>query len=124
MRILLFLLIATSAWGQKDTTYWNHIYHPKRLIFVKADTTLTGVVLKEISEGDGDYHVLIMTADSTKIDVEIICVFKQKNRICSGYNNTIPVPRKGMRVEVFGDYVFDNKHKWPEIHPVKKIKIL
>lgn len=124
MRILLFLLIATSALGQKDTTYWNHIYHPKRLIFIKADTTLSGTVLKEISEADGDYHILIMTADSTKIDVEIICAYPNKNRICAEYNNTIPVPRKGMRVEVFGDYVFDNKHKWPEIHPVKKIKIL
>lgn len=123
MRILLFLLIATSAWGQKDTTYWNHIYHPQRLIFIKADTTLVGTVTKVISEGDGDYHVLI-TNDSTTIDVEIICVFKQKNRICAGYFNKIAIPKKGMKIEVFGDYVFDNKHKWPEIHPVKKIKIL
>jgi hypothetical protein len=123
MRLLFLLLVTSFAYGQKDTAYWNHIYHPQRLIFEKANVIFKGTVVKVLSEADGDYHVLVQN-DSTSLNVEIICAFPQNNKICSCYTNNITKPKKGMKIEVVGDYVFDNKHKWYEIHPVKQIKII
>jgi hypothetical protein len=123
MKLLILLLFSSAVFGQKDSLYWNHIYHPNRLIFKKSDTVFIGTVIKVIKENDGDYHVLVANNTNT-LNVEIICAYPEKNLICAGYNNKIPIPKKGMKVEIFGDYVFDNKHKWPEIHPVKSIKIL
>jgi hypothetical protein len=106
-----------------DTLYWNHIYHPTRLQMIKADTTIVGTVVKVIKESDGDYHVQVDVGAKKPLNVEIICAFPEKETICAGYNNVIPKPKKGMKVEVVGDYVYDKHHAWYEIHPVKKITL-
>jgi hypothetical protein len=123
LTVILLLTVLTSYGQQKDPAYWNHIYHPNRLILQKTDTIITGTVLKEIKEQDGDYHIQVQTNKGV-LNIEIICAFPDKETICAGYNNVIPKPKKGDKVQVKGDYCFDNKHKWYEIHPVKSIKVL
>lgn len=79
-------------------------------------------MLKIIGEKDGDYHVIIKTSKQL-LDVEIICYHPQKNAICNCYTNSITIPRKQDSIQVKGDYVFDWKHKWYEVHPVKSLNI-
>lgn len=121
----LTLFICSFSYGQLDTAYWNHVYNPKRLKFIKADTVMKGVVERVSKEADGDYHVKMKVKGKRKLlAVEIICFFPEKKAECQGYINKIPKPKKGNLIEVKGDYVYDRKHKWYEIHPVKSLKII
>ena len=119
----MLFIIPSITFAQKDTTYWNHIYHPKRLFFICPDTTINGRVLKIVGEKDGDYHVIVQTG-TNKIDVEIICHQPEKNIICNCYTNKITIPHRKDSIIVKGDYVFDLNHKWYEIHPVKNLTII
>jgi hypothetical protein len=56
------------------------------------------------------------------LNVEVIC-YKPVPQ-CSGYVNSIKKPKAGDKIRVIGDLVFDNKHKWYELHPAKKITLV
>jgi hypothetical protein len=123
-RLLLILLIAPAlSYAQKDTMFWNHIYHPYRLQIIKPDTIISGKVVRIIDEEDGDYHVYVQTS-TTKLNVEIICYHPEKKTACNGYSNKITIPHYGDNITLIGDYVYDMYHKWYEIHPVKKLIVV
>jgi hypothetical protein len=115
--LLLFFSLASLA--QKDYR-WKYIKE-SNLQFIKANVTRTGKVVKIRTETDGDLHVWLLTKKDL-ILCEIICY--KDVPICKGYVNKIPRPRVGNKITVKGDLVFDNKHKWQELHPVKKITFL
>jgi hypothetical protein len=146
--ILLFLLISSQAFGQidtvhyksffdsgtillvdtttrhapQDTAYWNHITKHERFKFVKADTTVTGIVTKIFTERDGDLHVILKQKNKI-LRCEIIC-YQRVNEACNGFWNHTKRPKIGSKVMVTGDYIYDRWHHWHEIHPVKKIESL
>jgi hypothetical protein len=117
--IISALLVSLSCLSQKDYR-WKYIKE-SNLQFIKANVTRTGKVVKIRTETDGDLHVWLLTKHNL-ILCEIICY--KDVPICKGYVNKIPRPRVGNKITVKGDLVFDNKHKWQELHPVKKISFL
>lgn len=43
-----------------DSTLWEHVYDPSRLVVVQNCISITGIVWeKPIAEGDADYHISI-----------------------------------------------------------------
>jgi hypothetical protein len=118
--IISTLLLSLSCLSQKDYR-WKYI-RESGLRLIKANVTRTGKVVKAPRmEQDGDLHVWILTKKDMVL-CEIIC-YKQVP-ICAGYKNSLPRPRVGDRIRVKGDLVYDSKHKWQELHPVKKITFL
>lgn len=43
-----------------DSTIWQHVYTPRRLVVLKNCTEVTGIIYhKPRAEGDGDYHIYL-----------------------------------------------------------------
>jgi hypothetical protein len=131
MKAILFLaivLLSIPAFCQHKDYRWNYMKNDDRLVLLKNNVTRTGIVQKVYSEVDGDIHIYLKVAgdsvrkDSTVLIVEMICV-KQTTQ-CKDYINSLPKPKKGQKIRVMGDWVFDSKHKWYEIHPVKTLVII
>lgn len=122
-RIFAIILLFSSlvSYSQKKDYRWKFIKNEDRLSLLKNNVTKTGIVTKVITEADGDLHIWIRLKDSSTIACEIICYNPNGKSYCNGYANKITKPKKSDKVKVMGDYVFDNKHKWFEIHPVKSI---
>ena len=114
---IILLALAATCHGQKD--YRWKFMKGTDLNFIKKDVTRTGKVVKVYGEADGDLHIWLQTKKEL-IVCEVIC-YKQVP-ICGGYKNSIPKPRAGDYIKVKGDLVYDKKHKWNELHPVKKIE--
>ena len=70
---------------------------------------VTGTVTERVTEADGDVHVRLEDGKSFLI-AEII--------------PEIPVaaPAAGVRAEVCGITRYDGEHKWPELHPVFRVR--
>jgi hypothetical protein len=118
--LTLSLLLSLACLSQKDYR-WKYI-RESGLQLIEANVTRTGKVVKVPRvEDDGDLHVWILTQKDLVL-CEIIC-YKQVP-ICAGYKNQLPRPKVGDRIRVKGDLVYDSKHKWQELHPVKKIQFL
>jgi hypothetical protein len=115
--ILLFLSLQANS-QVKDKT-WKYINPRESLKLLKTNVQRTGVVKRIYKEADGDYHLYLNMKDSNLI-CEIICI--KEMPICKGYTNKIKIPTVGTKVRIKGDLVYDRKHKWFEIHPVKKIE--
>lgn len=91
---------------------------------IKADTTVTGKVIRVSNEIDGDWHVVL----SPGIEVEFICQCRitvpDAATSCIGYGTKFIKPKVGQVITVSGPYVIDLHHGWKEIHPVKTLIIL
>ena len=140
------LLASISAYSQTCTgsaTLMKHVYHPARLQEAKGCVTVTGVIMKKIKEGDGDFHVRLKLDPGQDADLinaknksvqhgflvfEPICVNKvtQKSamKACKNWKQKISLPNVGDHIEVTGIHMLDTEHGWLEIHPVTKIKKL
>ncbi len=119
----------------------KHVYNPERLAVNDPCKTVSGTVLRVLRpEADGDYHIQLKvhpqysdTVNQANIDkqhgalvLEIVCAtdIKQKDAVsaCSGYQNSIPIPKPNQHITVTGQFVSDMEHGgWNEIHPVYQI---
>jgi hypothetical protein len=145
--IVFFLcLSSTLASGQdcsKAPGLMKHVYKPNRLVEKKGCITVTGVIVKKIKEGDGDFHVRLkldpgqggglINSKNTRVQggnlvFEPICVLpvtqKSAKKACRRWKQRISLPNKGDRIEVTGIHMLDTEHGWLEIHPVTKITLL
>lgn len=157
-RLLLFLLLATPCWAQNvtakapcDETFWQHIYHPKRLVVKQACISVTGTLV-DASHGrqkdgcrhekDGDGHCFLqldkgeesLLNDKNRqnedgmLVIEPICRYRvtQADAIeaCKGWHQNLVLPPPGTRVRVTGAYVLDTQHGHMELHPISSIEVL
>ena len=134
-----------------DSTLWNHVYHPTRLIVKAECVTVTGTIVDATSgqqpdgvrhEADGDTHGWLKldppfqsmlnagntSAEGGNLVFEIICRYpvtqKDAQSACSGYTDHVDLPPAGSHVSLTGTYVQDTFHaQWNEIHPVTSIKV-
>lgn len=126
-----FLFLPFRIFSQNPV---NFIYDKERLVILKDSMTVYGIIKHIKGEVDGDYHLRLKLVDSRQEDtllvernytkqdgclvLEIICAKNSVFSICSGYENQIPLPKVGDFVKVLGNYVFDKRHGWMEIHPI------
>jgi len=115
-----------------------NVYHEDRLSVLKTCLTVSGTVTEVRAEDDGDSHVYLALdppgATSLKLSsllLEIVpadkpgCTPGQPPRPASGrydYGHCTGAdendPAVGSHVTVTGPYVYDQDHRWNEIHPV------
>lgn len=135
-----------------DSTLWNHVYHPTRLIVKSACVTVTGTIVDATSgaqpdgvrhEADGDTHGWLRvdpqfqsmlnagnnSAEGGNLVFEIICRYpvtqKDARSACSGYTDHVQLPPVGSHVSLTGTYVQDTFHaQWNEIHPVSSVSVV
>lgn len=135
-----------------DSTLWNHVYHPTRLIVKSACVTVTGTIVDATSgaqpdgvrhEADGDTHGWLRvdpqfqsmlnagnnSAEGGNLVFEIICRYpvtqKDAQSACSGYTDHVQLPPVGSHVSLTGTYVQDTFHaQWNEIHPVSSVSVV
>lgn len=143
--ILLALVFEANAGAPCDLSLMKYVHNPSRLKVVEGCVTVRGVVTKKLplNPWDGDYHVNIkpdpefehLLNDSNRKDkkgslvVEFVCqgwftLKKEGRQVCVGYNNRLPLPKKGDYVEITGIHVLDAKEGWMEIHPASNIVVL
>jgi hypothetical protein len=108
MLALLLLLAAQPAPGR--------LYHPVTIERLQRPThthvVTEGTVVYRRKMRDRDWHVTIVDRAGRKLVVEIIPAIP------------LPVPKKGQRIRVWGISRADFQHKWSEIHPAERIKVL
>lgn len=131
--LIFFLSSFSFSFGQNPR---EHVYSKERLILLKDSVTVEGIITLIHPEIDGDYHLrlkiketnLLVKRNDTKQDgclvLEIVCGKGCVFTACNEYKNCVPLPRLGDLVRVTGVYVFDNRHRWNEIHPVLNIYII
>ena len=140
------------AAGGCDSTLWNHVYHPARLIVKTACVAVTGTLIDATSgkepdgvrhEADGDTHGWLrldppfanmlnagnQSAEGGNLVFEIICRYpvtqKDAQSACHGYSDQVQLPPVGSHVRIVGTYVQDTFHaQWNEIHPVSSVSIV
>jgi hypothetical protein len=137
--------------GACSPQIWARVYKTNVLRVLHECVTVTGTVASLENEGifsdpDGDYKFLLRLDPPYRgllaplnsiiyrgnLVVEIVCVLKTEKgaplRDCSGYQNTVLLPKPGDRVRVTETYVFDpvffGTWGWTEIHPVTRIERL
>lgn len=129
--LCIFLIISMLIYSQ-------NIHESNRLKVVDTSRTITGKVIGLEYSLDGDceikvmldsvYTCLLNNCNITKkgkcLVCEVVCAGKSIFMECKGYINNIIVPRKGDHVLITGPYVYDKRHKWMEIHPIKYIRII
>ena len=143
---LLMSLASISAYGQDcsaSVKLMKHVYHPTRLVEKKGCISVTGVIVKKLKEGDGDFHVRLRLDPGQDADLindknvsgqggflvfEPICVNPvtqaSAKKACKNFHQGISLPNVGDHVRVTGIHMLDNDHGWLEIHPVTKIEAL
>lgn len=135
-----------------DSTLWNHVYHPTRLIVRSACVTVTGTLVDATAgrqpdgvrrEADGDTHGWLQldpqfqsmlnagnrNAEGGNLVFEIICRYpvtqQDAQSACSGYTDHVQLPPVGSHVSLTGTYVQDTFHaQWNEIHPVSSVSVV
>lgn len=135
-----------------DSSLWNHVYHPTRLIVKSACITVTGTLVDATAgaqrdgvrhEADGDTHGWLQvdpqfqsllnagnkSAEGGNLVFEIVCRYPVTQRdarsACQGYTDHVQLPPVGSHVSVTGSYVQDTFHaQWNEIHPVTSVSVV
>ena len=137
-----------------DTSLWDHVYNPQRLIVKQDCVAVTGTIVDPTNggetdgvrhEADGDTHGWLkldpgfenllnagnMSDERGNLVFEIVCKFPVTQEDakgspgCEGYASELAIPPIGSRVRVIGRYVQDKEHaKWNEIHPVTSITVI
>jgi hypothetical protein len=142
----------SSASTGCDTTLWNHVYHPDRLIVKQKCISVTGTIVDATNgkrsdgvrkEADGDTHGWLkvdpqfkkllnagnMSNEGGNLVFEIVCKFSvsqadAKASCPTSYHTPVILPAVGSHVRIVGSYVQDNNHaKWMEVHPVSTIEV-
>jgi hypothetical protein len=128
---------------QCDASLWSHVYLPTRLKISQDCQTVTGTVMEQHSNDDGDidirvavdapYARLLNNGNLTNLNgwlqTEAICQARfgttalDAQRSCGGFKGSVPVPQVGARVVVTGTYVLDTNHGWMELHPITLLAI-
>jgi hypothetical protein len=144
--LILLAPIAVKAQQQPacDPTLATHVYRPSRLVVKQKCITVTGKVVAEKSEPDGDIHMRVrldpqfanllnkknVDIQGGNLVVEPVCVkpVTQKTALkaCQNFHQQIKIPVVGNRVRITGVYVHDTQasHGWMEIHPATTIEIV
>jgi hypothetical protein len=131
---------AAAAAPQCDASLWSHVYLPSRLTVMAACQTMTGIVVSQHTNDDGDIDMrvspdapflgLLNAANQGTLQVEAICQTTiEPNRpqaavSCKGFTGTVQIPPVGALVQVTGTHVLDTNHGWMEIHPASVITIV
>jgi hypothetical protein len=138
--------------AQCDTSLWNHVYHPQRLIVIEQCISVTGTIVDATAgkqrdgvrhERDGDTHGWLkvdpeftnllnagnQSYEGGNLVFEIVCKFPvtqpDAKAACKGYMNKIAIPPIDSHVRIVGTYVQDTFHaQWMEIHPVTSITVV
>ena len=141
---LLIPLASISAYGQTcDDSLMQHVYHPNRLVVRRGCIAVTGKIMSETPEKDGDIHMRLQLDPGQGMDLinqknnsmqhgflvfEPLCQKKptqpDAKAACKNFKQNITVPPVGTRVKVTGMHMFDADHGWLEIHPVTTIEAL
>ena len=61
--------------GTCDTSLWDHVYHPKRLLVLQECKTVSGIIESIKSEKDGDLHI------GLKLDSQYVNLLTRANQI-------------------------------------------
>ena len=136
-RLLFLILFPLFCLSQTHET-WKHVYDKERLHIIHDSVTITGKIMHISAEVDGDIHIQVkvdsqFTCLLNKFNfskqkgclvAEIVCVNPSPFKPCWNYTNTIQYPIIGDVIEMTGAYVFDNRHKWMEIHPIYEMKFI
>lgn len=137
---------------QCDSTLWNHVYHPLRLIVKQQCIAVTGTIVDATAgkksdgvrhESDGDTHGWLkvdpefenllnagnISDEGGNLVFEIVCKFpvsqQDAKAACASYTDRVSLPPVGSHVQIVGTLVQDTFHaKWMEIHPVTRIAAL
>jgi len=143
---------ASGTTPKCDTTLWNHVYNPHRLIVKQACIAVTGTFVDASGgkkpdgvrhEADGDTHGWLkvdppfenllnagnMSAEGGNLVFEIVCEFPvnqpDAKAACASFKSPIKIPPVGSHVRIVGSYVRDTNHaQWMEIHPVSSIEVI
>jgi hypothetical protein len=135
-----------------DSTLWNHVYHPSRLIVKQPCIEVTGTIVDATSgsepdgvrhEPDGDTHgwlkvdpqfANLLNAgnkndEGGNLVFEIVCRFPvtqtDAKAACANYTDHGALPSVGSHVRMVGTLVQDTFHgQWMEIHPVTSITVI
>jgi len=139
--------------AQCDTTLWDHVYKPERLVVKQPCVSVTGTIADATSgkrhdgvrhEGDGDTHGWLtvdsefknllnagnLSNENGNLVFEIVCKFQVSQEDAKAacpqtYHSPIQIPPIGSHVRIVGTYVQDMNHaQWMEIHPVTSITVL
>ena len=120
----------------------NHVYSPDRLQVLNSCQTVTGTVVRNLQEPDGDTHIRLQLDSAYTgllnnynyqdqkgtLILEIVCAYSvtQGDAVsaCQGYTNHVTIPSAGQHISVVGQYVTDLDHGWNEIHPVYSVTVL
>jgi hypothetical protein len=125
----------------------GHIYHPERLQVLSSCITVTGTVVRILSEADGDDHIRV-EPDTAYINllrpanvnqsgctngclvVEPVCehAVTQADAVAAcqaDVDPLTPLPQVGQHVWMEGRYVIDLQHGgWSELHPLYRWGVL
>jgi len=128
---------------QCDQSLWAHVYDPTRLTIKQTCQTITGVLMEQHSNGDGDvdmrvavdpqYANLLNDGNRAQLNgwlqTEAICQVRVEPdspdaaKACGAFKGSVPVPPVGSHVQVTGTYVLDTHHGWMEIHPISVLEV-
>jgi uncharacterized protein YgiM (DUF1202 family) len=137
---------------QCDSSLWNHVYHPGRLIVNQQCIAVTGTIVDATKgtehdgvrhEADGDTHGWLKvdpqfenllnagnkSDEGGNLVFEIICRFPvtqpDAKTACQNYTDQVNLPPVNSHVRIVGTLVQDTFHaKWMEIHPVTSIEVV
>lgn len=114
--VLILLLWAIP--GAAETRTYHRVLVKDVTETIHTHICTHGVVALVRREADGDIHIRIEDGDGSTAFIvgEIIPTLLPKAK------GAIRVPKVGEWVEICGISRWDAKHKWPEIHPVEKLK--
>ncbi len=143
---------ATPGAPQCDSSLWNHVYHPARLIVKQQCIAVTGTIVDATKgtehdgvrhEADGDTHGWLkvdagfenllnagnLSDEGGNLVFEIVCRFPvtqpDAKTACKNYTDHVTLPAVNSHVRIVGTYVQDTFHaKWMEIHPVTSIEVI
>ena len=128
---------------QCDPSLWAHVYDPGRLQIKQTCQTVTGVIMEQHANDDGDidmrlaldaqYESLLNEGNRTALNgwlqTEAICQAAVQPdspdaaKACGTFRGAVPVPSVGAHVRVTGTYVLDTHHGWMELHPISVLEV-
>lgn len=114
--------------GACEKTPLIHVYNPKRFVVIEKCAEVTGTVITNRREHDGDRHVAMRMDEkgwTNAANVRGQHGYTVVEFVPLGAKH--PVMRPGMRLKLTGTKVYDQQHKrvvekfgWIEMHPVFK----
>lgn len=125
-----------------NTGIWKYVYTKRRLRVIDSCITITGIVIQQSREKDGDLHMLIQPDEGQEqllarknlrrkkgsFVVEIVCAYPTRKKYvqddCANYINQVFFGNPGDHVRITGSRVIDKRNGWTEIHPVFHLEVI